>query len=194
MGVRLSLLQRFFPTPLKLWMLQELARATADGFGIQVPEELLHGAFKTRLVAYAEFTAREARRVVDEGGPAVAAAKKRLRRSTAGLGTAVRRRLGLRKPTEAFDAWKLLYGQLGIEVGGGPRGQVTITRCFFADFYDESVCGVVEALDDGLANGLFDGASLIFAERLTGGRPCCRAILRLDARSGGEHETGEEDQ
>jgi hypothetical protein len=124
----------------------------------------------------------------------ITAVKAQLRRGAVGLGATVRRRLGLRRPGEAFEAWKLLYRELGIEVSGGPRGELTITRCFFACYYDESVCAVIEALDDGLADGLFGGASLVFSTRITSGgrpssgevradgRPCCRAILRLTPR------------
>lgn len=210
MSARLAVLRWFFPAPLKLWMMRELARVTAEGFDTTAPASVRHGSFDARLAAYAEFTAEEARRLAGAGGAAdgvdgpgdtetpggrapaeVAAVKARLRRGAAGLGAAVRRRLGLRRPAETFEAWKLLYHQLGIEVAGDPHGGLTITRCFFAEYYDESVCAVIEALDDGLADGLFGGASLVFSERLTSRegpasgesltarQPCCRALLRL---------------
>ena len=54
-----------------------------------------------------------------------------------------------------------------------------MTRCFFAGYYTEPVCGIIGALDDGMADGLFGGAALEFSERLTGGGLCCRATLRL---------------
>jgi hypothetical protein len=191
MSARLAVLRWFFPAPLKLLMLRELAQVTAEGFSTPVPEGVRHGSFEARRAAYAEYTAEEARRLAPAD---ITAVKARLRRGAAGLGAAVRRRLGLRGPTETFAAWRLLYHELGIEVSGGPRGELTITRCFFAGYYDESVCAVIEALDDGLADGLFGGASLVFSTRLTsggrpgagevwaGGRPCCHAILRLSPR------------
>ncbi len=83
-----------------------------------------------------------------------------------------------------MEVWRLLYRQIGIEVAGGPGGEIVVTRCFFAGHYTEPVCGIIGALDDGLADGLFGGAALEFGERITGGRPCCRGVLRLSGHRG----------
>ena len=71
----------------------------------------------------------------------------------------------------------MFYRQIGIEVSGGPLGDIHVGRCFFARYYTEPVCAVVSALDQGLVAGLFAGASLEFQQRLTGGGACCRATL-----------------
>jgi len=227
MSVRLALLQRLLPTFVKLRILDELTRITAEGFAAEVPH-WTGRLFDDRVRAYAEFTAREAGRLVaDADHAAIEAAQERLRRGATNLGAKVRRDLGFRRPDEAFAALKLLYHQIGIEVTGGPAGspagdasparrpvgagdgdlgaagdsaaaaagapglggdpvadEITVTRCFFADYYTEPVCRVIAALDAGLAAGLFGGASFEFTQRLTEGKPCCRAILRPLGRGG----------
>jgi hypothetical protein len=177
MSLRLALLPRILPERAKLRLLDRLARTTAEGFEVKAPT-WTGGSFDARLRQYAEFTAQEAGLLADCGDEtAIAAAKERLRSGAQGLGEAVRRGLLLRRPEDAFDSFRLLYHEIGIEVNAGPLGEITIDRCFFADYYTESVCEIVVALDQGLAAGLFDGASLEFRERLTGGKPSCRAFL-----------------
>lgn len=184
MSLRLALLRRVFPERLKLRVLDELCRVTAEGFSTDVPE-WPGKSFADRLAAYAAFTAQEGGGLVAAGdAEAIEAAKERLRQGTSRLGVRARRLLGLRRPDEILEAWKLLYGQIGIEVTGRSDGEIAITRCFFAGYYTEPICGVIEALDDGLAAGLFGGAKLEFSERLTGGAACCRAVLRLQEGGG----------
>lgn len=179
MGWRLTLLGRTFVPCVKLQMLDELAQVTARGFETDVPE-WQGRTFSSRVVEYAEFTAQQAGLLLSGGDDAeIEAAKDRLRSVATQLGVSLRAVLGVRNPEEAFEALALLYTQIGIEMDGGPSGEVTVGRCFFADYYDDRVCRVVEALDQGLVAGLFDGASLEFSERLTEGRPCCRALVLL---------------
>jgi hypothetical protein len=173
--LRLALLSRVFATWMKLRMLDELARVTAQGFGAEAPR-WAGRAFNSRLAEYGRFTAREAEALV--AGGAGAETRARLYSGARGLGERLRRGLGLRGAEDAFAAFRLLYGHMGIEVSGGPGlGEVRVDRCFFAAYYSEPVCGVVEALDRGLAEGLFGGASLEFRQRLMAGAPCCRARL-----------------
>ena len=178
MSWRLNLLGRTFIPCVKLQMLDELAHVTAQGFETETPE-WVGRSFSVRLTEYAEFTAHQADLLIAAGDEsAVEAAKTRLRSGATQLGASLRAVLGVGDVEEAFDALKLLYGQVGIEMDGGSSGEVTVCQCFFADFYSDSVCRIVEALDQGLVAGLFDGASLDFSERLTQGRPQCRASLR----------------
>ena len=177
MSWRLTLLGRTFIPCVKLQMLDELARVTAEGFETDIPD-WVGKTFAARVAEYAEFTAHRADLLITSGDEsAIEAAKERLRAGSTQLGTSLRTVLGVQSPKEAFDALKLLYGQIGIEMDGGPSGEVTVGRCFFADYYSDSVCRIVEALDQGLVAGLSDGASLEFSERLTEGRPQCRAFL-----------------
>jgi hypothetical protein len=186
MSWRLSLLGRTFVPCVKLQMLDELARVTAEGFDTHLPQWAGRN-FAERMVEYAEFTAREADLLDGTRDEArIEAAQERLRVGATRLGTSLRSVLGVRNAEEAFEALRLLYGQIGIDIGAGPCGEVTVSKCFFSDYYDERVCRLVEALDQGLVTGLFGGASLEFSERLTEGRPRCRALLRPVAPASGE--------
>ncbi len=179
MSWRLTLLGRTFIPCVKLQMLDELAHVTAEGFETDVPK-WAGRTFAARVAEYAEFTAHQANLLIAAGDDsAIEATKERLRSGAAQLGTSLRAVLGVQSPEEALDALKLLYGQIGIEIDGGLSGEITIGRCFFADYYSDSVCRIVEALDQGLVAGLFTGASLEFFERLTEGRPQCRAFVFL---------------
>jgi hypothetical protein len=172
-------------------MLNRLARVTAEGFGRPAPA-WIGRSFDVRLSEYARFTAREAGLLIAAGEDTTTeATRERLRAGATRLGASLRRALGIRRTEDAFEALKSIYRQIGIEVecapsapaaagavAGGPPAMMTVGRCFFADYYSEPVCRVIEALDQGLVAGLFGGASLEFAERLTGGSLCCRALLR----------------
>ncbi len=179
MSLRLAILARSLGPAVKLRLLNELARVTAEGFGAEEPQ-WAGESFSDRLAEYARFTARESERLLAAGDDAATSAvKDRLRAGSRELGDSLRRTLGLRGVDEAFTALKLLYRQIEIELAGGPVGEVTVGRCFFSAYYSEPVCRVIEVLDQGLVSGLFDGASLEFSERLTGGAPCCRACIRI---------------
>jgi hypothetical protein len=178
MSWRLNLLGKTFVPCVKLQMLDELARVTAEGFDADLPE-WAGGSFAERMVEYAEFTADKANLLVISGDQyQIEKAQELLRSGAARLGTSLRSVLGVRTAEEAFEALKLLYGQIGIDIDGGPYGEMTVSKCFFADYYDGRVCRIVEALDQGLMAGLSEGGSLQFSERLTEGRPLCRALLR----------------
>jgi len=176
--LRLILAGRVLLPRVKRRMLDELACVTAEGFDTAAPE-WMGESFDVRLSDYARFTAEQAGRLVAAGDDsATEAAKERLRSGATRLGASLRRALGVRRSDEAFAALRLTYRQIGIEIDGEPSGMFTVSRCFFAGYYDPRVCGVVEALDQGLVAGLFDGWALEFSERLTEGRPCCRAFVR----------------
>lgn len=177
MSLRLSLSQRVFPLPARLRMLDRLAQVTALGFGVPAPA-WAERSFDARLAQYAAFTVRQADALLT-GGDAerVSVVRERLREGAADLGRRTRLLLGVGTPEEAFGALQLLYRQIGIEMGGGPTGAVVVSRCFFSSYYSEAVCGLIGALDQGVADGLYGGAALTFSERLTAGSPCCRALL-----------------
>jgi hypothetical protein len=178
MSLRLAVAQRWLPERTRLRMLDGLARITAEGFDAQLPD-WAGNSFQIRLAQYASFTAREAGALVASGNEhAIEATRERLHSGAVALGEMTRRRLGLRCPDDAFAALRLLYHQIGIEMSGGPTGEMVVGRCFFADHYTQPICQLMAALDQGLVSGLFGGASLEFSERLTGGGRCCRALLQ----------------
>jgi hypothetical protein len=152
MSLRFTLLRHLPAAAVRGYVLDRLARATAEGFGAAAPP--LGGLpFAGRLVAYAEFTAAQAAavRAVDAGpdggldggaggggpgdgadgaGPTADEISNRLHREAESLGTEFRRRTGISEPREAFAALAFLYGQIGIEIiaaeaaakGGGEPG------------------------------------------------------------------------
>ena len=175
MNLRLALLKRAAPRFVKIRLLDELARATATGFGSAQPPWISR-SFEARLEEYARFTAAQAGRVMAADDPSrIEAAKQRLRRQATELGANVRRRLRLTRPTDAVVALSILYGHLGIDMHAGAAGEIVVRRCLFADYFTEPVCRVVAALDEGMAAGLSGGGRLEFIERITGGAGCCRA-------------------
>jgi len=181
MNLRLALLGRTLVPLAKRWMLDELMRVTAEGFTTPAPEWVAR-SYAGRLDEYARFTARQAGTlVVARTGSEIEAAKARLSSGARLLGIRLRSILGVRGPDDAFAALRLLYRQIGIDISACPAGceaEMCVGRCFFASYYNRRACRVVEALDQGLVAGLFDGARLEFSERLTDGSPCCRACIR----------------
>lgn len=175
MSLRAALLARAAPRFVTVRLLDELARATATGFG-SAPPAWISASLETRLEEYARYTADLAERALAADDPrAVEAARRRLHQEAARLGARVRRGLGLRSHADAVDTLATLYKHLGIDMSAGPAGEVVVRRCLFAGYFSEVVCGVVAALDEGMADGLSGGGRLEFIERITGGAPCCRA-------------------
>ncbi|MGZ4110684.1 MAG: hypothetical protein ACXVP7_13490, partial [Actinomycetota bacterium] len=93
------------------------------------------------------------------------------------LGRRVRLALGVRTTADALDVAHRLYGLIGIELTGGDRGQVVVSRCAFAARYSPDVCRVMSASDAGMLAGLTDGGRLTFTERITTGSAACLATL-----------------
>jgi len=163
----------------KVRLLDELARATAAGFG-SLPPQWTSKSFETRLEEYARFTADQAGRVLAAEDPsAIETARQRLRDESTELGAKMRRGLRLRRPADAKEALAALYGHLGIEMSASDSGDIVVRHCFFAAYFTEPVCTVVAALDEGMAAGLSGGGTLEFVERITGGSPCCRAHFEI---------------
>lgn len=175
MNLLLHLLKRTAPRFVKLRLLDELARATAAGFGSAQPQWRSR-SLGMRLDEYARFAADQAERVLEASDQsAVEAVKRDLYQQTTQLGARVRRWLRLRQPAEVVETLTALYGYLGIDMSAGVAGEIVVRRCLFAGYFSEPVCRVVGALDEGLAAGLSGGGELEFMERITGGADCCRA-------------------
>lgn len=176
MSLRLKVLERSLPGWVKMRMLGRLAAVTAEGFGVDSPRWFGRD-FEARLEEYAEFTALQAAQCVSADD--VDAVRSRLRQGATRLGADTRRLLGVRSRDDAFAALRLLYRAIGIDLEAKSSGTVTMQGCYFAQFYSPGICCVVEALDQGVVDGLFAGASLRFSERITEGLPSCQARIRL---------------
>jgi hypothetical protein len=179
---RLRLVARLAPL-VRRRVIVELFRSTAAAFecnrvrldGLS-PEEC--------LLAYAVFTADRAEAALRRGD-GLAELQGRLARNAYGLARARARLLGVRRVDDVMALARLLYGMLDIDFAGCASGEITIHSCYFSPFYSPAVCRLMSALDCGLLAGLAGGGELEFTERITEGRPCCRARFTLGADRAG---------
>ena len=176
MSVPLRILPRQLPPFVRGRILAALSQATADAFGCPAPS---YGqlSYDERLRTYALFTREQADGVLRTGRD-VATIRTRLFQNACPLGRKARRWLGVDTMGEVMALGQILYRAIGVEMQGDLRGDVTVTRCYFSQFYSGPVCDLISALDDGLFSGLSGGGRLRFTERLTDGGDCCRARLR----------------
>jgi len=171
-SLRLWLLERHVPGPLRRRMFDRLVRLTADAFGVPAPDMRLDEG----IDRFAAFTRNEAERAL---GTAVtsAAASVRLYDGARAMGEAIRRQLGIRRLDDALRALRLLYAAIGIELHCHAGHELRVTSCAFSGVYTPEVCEFVSSLDAGLVDGLTGGLTMSFVERITEGAPACRATL-----------------
>ncbi len=178
MNLLVRLLELHTPDLVKERILDELFAATAAGFGRAAPATA-GLPYDERLAAYACFTRDEAERAIREGRD-LADIQFRLRREAFALGRRLRGILGVEGTEEALAVARPLYRTIGIDFRGTPTGEVTVRRCFFRDFYTPEVCRLISALDEGTLAGLAGSGRLVFSQRLTEGRDCCRACFTAE--------------
>jgi hypothetical protein len=179
-----ALLPRLLPhTPaiVKRQALVQLFRATAAAFQADMPR--LSGLSREQcLLAYARFTADRADEALRQGGD-LSELQERLYRNAYRLGRTPGWLLGSHSVNDIMALGRSLYDILdtdfhGSDSGSG-SGEITISRCYFSSFYSPEVCRVMSAMDRGLFAGLAGDGELVFIERITEGRPCCRARFTL---------------
>lgn len=177
MSLRLALARRRLPSVVRRRLLDELAAATAEGFGSRPPRWSGRDV-ETRLVDYARFTADQVELVLTVADSVtLAATTDMLRLLATDLGVRARRWLGVRTANDALEALAVLYGAIGIEARVEP-GALLVRRCMFADHYTERACCVMAAMDEGIFAGLSAGGRLGFDARMTAGAPQCSAHLK----------------
>jgi len=173
-------LERRAPGWARRWALRALFRATARAFDRPLPS-LAGLSADQRLLRYAERTRDWAGELLRDGGDP-AAVQARLYRNALRLGQACRWLCGLRGQRDALAMGRLLYRWLEIDFRADGEA-ILIRRCYFSRLYSSDICQVMSALDRGLLAGLSGGRQLAFSERITEGRPGCRARLtREDGR------------
>ena len=173
MNLRLLALKIYIPVFIKKKKLDELFQLTALAFGCDSPERKGQ-SFKERLKTYAMFTRSEAEQCLKEGNE-LEEVKKQLFQSSYRLGLDIKRKFRLRSSNDVMDMSRILYRILGIDFIGKSCGDVTITNCFFSDYYSPRICQLISSLDEGLAAGLSEGGSLSFSQRITENKDCCKA-------------------
>jgi hypothetical protein len=171
------------PAIVKRLALVLLFRATAAAFQADMPP--LWGLSRAEcLLAYARFTADQADAAL-RGGDDLAALQERLYRHAYPLGRMPGWLLGCHSVDDIMMLGRVLYDVLDIDFHGSDRGnasgsnwgEITISRCYFSSFYAPETCRLMSAMDRGLLAGLAGGGELVFTERITEGRPCCRACF-----------------
>jgi hypothetical protein len=180
MNILGKMLPGALPAPVRRKILAELFVATADAFGRPAPS-LGHLPCDGCLRAYALFTSEQAKQVL-QARQDVSELKVRLYQNAFPLGRKVRKWLGVGTVAEVMAVGRTLYRAIGVDMQGDAQGNMTVLRCTYSQFYSPAVCGLISALDDGIFSGLSGGDRLVFTERLTEGRGCCRATLQPATR------------
>ncbi len=155
-----------------------LFRSTAAAFRSDMPRLAGH-PWDECLLAYARFTAQHAEAAL-RGRDGLAELQERLYRNAYRLGRMPGRLLRVQSVDRVMALGRFLYSTLDIDFMGNGSGEITISRCYFSSFYSPEVCRLMSSMDRGLLAGLTGRGELAFTERITEGRPCCRARFTLD--------------
>jgi hypothetical protein len=182
MTIILKILPHKLPLLIRKEILAELFEATADAFENPMPA-LDHLTYDARLRTYAQFTSEQAEKALISGRD-IPAIKARLYQNAYVLGEKICKWFTIDSMEEVMQLGQALYRAIGIEIDSNSQGEVTVKHCYFSQFYSSPICGLISALDDGIFSGLSGNSRLVFLERITEGRECCRAKLREDMGGG----------
>ncbi len=183
MNLLLHLAQLYLPSFIRKKKLKELFELTAEAFQSEPPS--IRGLkFEESLIRYARFSAEKAEEALKQP-EGIIPLKARLYQNAFRMGETLRKSLGIRTRSDVILASGILYRILKIECTVDLSGEVTIKRCFFSRYYTPQVCEILSSLDEGVLAGLSGGGKLIFRDRITEGKPCCRATLAMRGESGG---------
>ncbi|MBN1352914.1 hypothetical protein JXJ21_26225 [candidate division KSB1 bacterium] len=181
MNLLLKIARIYLPDFIKKKKLLELFELTAEALQKELPA-VRNLSYRDCLAAYARFSQTRAAEVLRlQLDPD--AVKKRLYKNAFQLGEKLRREFRLKSKEDVIQLSEILYQVLQIDFSATASGEVTIRRCFFSQFYSPEVCALISALDEGVAAGLSDGGELVFQERITEGKSCCRATFKLKEES-----------
>lgn len=169
-NIRLAFLNMFMPKGIRGQKLAELTSITAKAFGREAPE-IAGKTSEECLRIYAEFTAQAAADAIRECD---GDAQRRLFEGALEYGKKLRQQLGITSEEQFGLACELLYRAIEIDFKWRSAGQITVSRCFFAEYYSPEVCRVMSSMDAGLVAGL-SGGRLSFSQRITEGNSCCLA-------------------
>lgn len=177
MSLLLNIAWIYVPVFIKKKKLQELFELTAAAFQSDLPP-LKKLGYDDCLGAYAQFSRAKAEEAIKLHHD-IEAVKARLYRNAYQMGEKLRQDFRVKTPADVILLSKILYRILRIEFNANPAGEVIIERCFFSQFYTPQVCEIISSLDEGVAAGLSVGGRLVFSERITEGKSCCRATFYM---------------
>jgi hypothetical protein len=170
----ITLLKYFSPEFIRKRVLNELFQITARAFDCNVPP--IKGLpYPELLKHYALFTRAEAEKVLQRHGQDLREIRNRLFGQAEQLGHELRQKVNISTDAEVMELGQKLYDMLGINFQGDRQGMVTISKCFFSEYYSSQVCQLISALDEGILTGLSGGGQLTFSQRITDGNNCCQA-------------------
>ena len=158
--------ERHTPEIVRRIQLQILMNVTAKAFQAP-PKRLWTRTWRKGLREYAEYTLDCSRRMDADS--------ERLYALSYALGDKLRRATGF---TEASDLRRLvfwLYRGIGIAMSGELPGEIAVSNCFFSEYYVPPVCALMSNMDSGIVGGVMGGCRLVFSQRITEGKLCCRA-------------------
>ena len=175
MSVAMKIAETCLPAFVKKRELKRLLAVAARAFRT-APPSIGRLSFEGSLLLFAEFTESETSSAIDRGDD-LTVIKRQLFEGAYEIGDRFRRIFRVTSGPEAMKAGQLIYGFLGINFLGTPRGEVIINRCFFRERYSARTCHVISSLDEGLMAGLSHGGTFTFFQRMTEGFELCKANL-----------------
>lgn len=156
--------------------LRILMSQTGKAFGVNAPKAAGWSASKL-LRAYAQFTAEEAMRVMQNEND-LRVLHQKLYQMAYALGRRLRRWLRPKDEKDCLAIVTLLYRNIGIQIEEEASGIFCVRKCYFSGFYTPEVCSVISAIDQGIFAGIYQHGKLAFRERITEGCDVCRADFR----------------
>jgi hypothetical protein len=168
----------YVPEFIKRKKVQELFRITADAFESDLPviTNLTH---RECLETFAHFSKMKAEELI-QFPESTDKVKQKLFQNACRLGEKLRKDFRIKTKQDVMRLSKILYQILKIDFNGNASGDVVINNCFFSSFYTPEVCRIISSLDEGLAAGLSAGGRLVFQDRITEGKDCCKAIIHME--------------
>jgi hypothetical protein len=179
LGLLLAISNKYVPQFIQKRKLEMLFNATADAFLVTSPST--RGlSYDGCLKLYAMFTQEQANKSIQQGN--ALKAQSCLFQNARQIGRQLKAEFNINTAEEVMQMGTLVYKLLNIEFQGETQGNIVIKRCFFSAYYSSSVCQLISSLDEGLLTGLSGGGKLIFSQRITEGKECCRAYLEISRK------------
>jgi len=173
----MKILQIHIPAFIRKKKIKDLFECTARAFECGIPD--INGlSYEECLEKYALFTNAEAEKSIRRGDN-LQIIKKRLYQNAFILGENLGKSFRVTTIEEVMKMSRILYNALKIDFHGNVRGDISIETCFFSKYYSSSVCEIISSLDEGIIAGLSGGGKLVFSERITEGKKCCKACFVL---------------
>lgn len=171
----LNLTQLYIPNFIKKKELRKLFRILSDVFKSEIPN--LNGlTYKKSLEKFANYSKELAERALEDEN-SLKEIKNNLYSQARTLGEDLRMNYKIKNYNEALKAGSIIYNVIGIDFSANKEGQFTIKSCYFADFYSCEVCNVMSSVDSGVVEGLTNGGNMVFNQKLTEGKTCCKGVI-----------------